>query len=77
MKRRYNNIDSLRFIASLGIVMVHVLKNIDFYDMPSQGVYGYISTLFLMRMENWFHSVKDSTESIITVLAVKFVKRRI
>lgn len=80
MKRRYNNIDFLRFIASLGIVMVHVLKNIDFYDMPSQGAYGYISTLFLMRMEKfvslfflisgfsiscgYYHRVKDGNISM-------------
>ncbi|MBR2949799.1 MAG: acyltransferase [Lachnospiraceae bacterium] len=80
MKRRYINIDSLRFIASLGIVMVHVLKNIDFYDMPSQGVYGYIYALFLMRMEKfvslfflisgfsiscgYYHRVKDGNISM-------------
>lgn len=60
--------------------MVHVLKNIDFYDMPSQGVYGYISTLFLMRMEKfvsffflisgfsiscgYYHRVKDGNISM-------------
>lgn len=53
MNKRYENIDFLRFLASFGIVMVHVLKNIEFSAMPSNIIYSYISSVFLMKMEKY------------------------
>jgi peptidoglycan/LPS O-acetylase OafA/YrhL len=53
LNRRFDNIDVLRAIAAFGIVMVHVLKNVEFTAMPVNAVYNFISSFFLLKMERF------------------------
>jgi len=53
MRKRYENIDLLRFIASLCIVMVHILKNNVFSGLPTSAIYTSFASLYLLKMEKF------------------------
>lgn len=53
MTKRYNNLDTIRMIACLGIVLVHILKNTNLTGLQAGVVFDYILNNFLLKLEKF------------------------
>ena len=88
MERRYKNLDVIRTIACLGIVLVHVLKNITISRLPDGQIFNFIFNSILLKLEKfvslffilsgfsiscgYYNKIKNSEISMIV-----FYKRRL